>query len=71
MGNNINAIIEASDTYFVIEKTMAHMAIVINKIFGAMTAATPSVVATPLPPLNFRKTGHMWPQTADNPMRAR
>ena len=54
-GRHAALTIEDSDTYL---KTANSAKKIINKnniAFGARTKKTPKVVATPLPPLNFRK----------------
>ena len=45
-------------------KTKSQTVIKIKKIFQPKrTNKTPSVVATPFPPLNFSQTGKIWPKT--------
>ena len=56
--------IDASETYLKIINNIMKMINSISMAFGAKTKKTPKVVATPFPPLNFRKTEKVWPRIA-------
>ena len=57
IGNNIEAVIEASDTYFVNLTTTNMYTSKPMAINGLMPITIPPAVATPLPPLNPRVKG--------------
>ena len=64
--------IEAKETYLKIKKNISQMhkeRINTSQSFGNIMLNphnTPILVATPLPPLNFKKTGQTCPQTGKN-----
>ena len=58
-GIAIAAAIDPIDTYLKQKKKNIHTAIVINVTKGDALTNTPRVVATPLPPRNFKKQGKL------------
>lgn len=56
IGSAVAAKIEARDTYLHMAKITTHTRRPSPKIAGESPDITPAVVATPLPPLNFKKT---------------
>jgi len=58
-GVDIHAIIEARDTYLVINTTANQMPIATTESLTSNASNTPTDVATPLPPLNFKNIGQM------------
>jgi len=72
-GNNIAVIMEPADTMRVAKNIAAHVPKARARIIArpliskASPIRTPSVVATPLPPLNFKKTVQLCPAIHPNP----
>src|SRR5690606_38680862 len=58
---------EANEMYRLIESTTMKMAMSIPATSGVMAARTPNDVAMPRPPLNFKKTGQLWPAMLASP----
>lgn len=63
-GDAIKAINDPTDTFRVRATKTAQTPIVASAPIHETTNNTPSVVATPLPPRNFKKTLQLWPSTA-------
>ncbi len=68
IGREIAAVIDARDTYLNSKKIITHTIRAIRNTFGAIASITPEVVATPLPPLNFRKTVQTCPEMQATPI---
>ena len=61
-GKLIIIINEDNDTYLLMITVKTHIKIAINAGIVDKAKNTPQVVATPFPPLNFRKIVHIWPK---------
>ncbi len=57
-----------NDTYFVKYKIIKNINASVMSNNGCTARMTPALVATALPPLNFKKIGNTWPITAQIPM---
>ena len=57
----IHAIIDDKETYLKIIKKTIHIKNPKNTAIGTMPHNTPALVATPLPPLKFKKIEKEWP----------
>ena len=68
IGKIIAAVIEESDTYLVKKTTIKNPSVAIPIAFGAKNKNTPKLVATPFPPLKFRKQEKECPSIAIRPM---
>lgn len=71
MTDTMPVIIEDRDTYFEIYKVSKKDKIITKKSKGLTPKIIPPDVATAFPPLNFAKTGYVWPMTANNPKMTR
>ena len=67
IGNEIPAISELSDTYFVITRTSTKIKKQINIDKGLRARTIPTNVETPLPPRNLAYTGKICPSVAATP----
>ena len=59
--------IDPKETYLEIITIINQISTATTRTLGATTRSTPVLVATPFPPLNLRKTGHICPEIAANP----
>jgi len=67
IGEKIATTIEETDTYLKTAKIINQRENIKNEIFKSSAKNTPIAVATPFPPLNFRKTGQICPTTTKKP----
>ena len=63
----IAATILDKDTYLNVFSTKKKIAAKINNKMGFTPKTTPALVATALPPLNFKYIGYTWPSIANKP----
>ena len=70
IGKAIDAIIELREIYFETNKVKKNTATAPNVCVGIIYKWTPSPVATPLPPLNFKKNEKRWPRKTIMPAPA-
>src|SRR6266446_7634389 len=64
-GRAVAVVIEATDTYLVIQKTSIQIAAPITIASGICPKSAPAEVATPFPPRNLSQGGKECPITAD------
>ena len=68
-GRKSAAVREPRATVRVKKVIKTHTAIVHNTTRGTIARKTPNVVATPFPPLNFKKSVQLCPEITESPRR--